>query len=87
MAMPWHKRAFDISNARVNGTVRPDENVMVKYDANSGQMVASSAEVVQSQTSRNETGDYWDQASEHAPTDQNLEGQGGYGPRLRLYGG
>lgn len=36
------ERTFDLSRAKVNGTIRPNEEVVVKYNNRDGRMVASS---------------------------------------------
>lgn len=40
------ERTFDLSGAKMNGTIRPNENVIVRYHDMNGQMVASSIRVI-----------------------------------------
>jgi hypothetical protein len=39
------EKAFDLSRAKMNGTIRPNEQVVVKYSNRDGKMVASSVKV------------------------------------------
>lgn len=39
------QRSFDLSKATVNGQLRPNENVVVKYDKKNGEMLASSVDI------------------------------------------
>jgi phage baseplate assembly protein gpV len=47
-------KTFDVSNAKISGTVRPDENVTVRYTERDGKMTASTVMVAGSNVSSNE---------------------------------